>query len=83
MQVTKRDEIAVKVLIDILASAKHDLKGTEILAVARVMEWAAELKKRIEIDLSTPPAAPTSRPAEVKQNETPKREKKVKKNGAE
>jgi hypothetical protein len=59
MKVTERDKICSKLLIEVLSNAKHDLKGSEVIAVARIMDWAADMKKRIEEDLAPKPAIPT------------------------
>jgi hypothetical protein len=58
MKVTERDKICSKVLIEVLSNAKHDLKGSEVIAVARIMDWAADMKKRIEEDLAPKPVMP-------------------------
>jgi hypothetical protein len=78
MLVNKRDAICSNVLIEVLAKAQHELKGNEVIAVARVMDWAAELKKRIEEDLSPKLAAPQmpKEPAAVLEEPKKKRAKK-------
>lgn len=55
MQVDKRDEIASKSLIEILGKAKYELVGNEAIVVARVMEWAVGLNRRIVEDLNPKP----------------------------
>jgi hypothetical protein len=81
MVVTKRDEVAAKVLLDVLASAKHDVKGMEVMAIARVMEWAAELKKRIEVDLSQKASEEKQETAQQISEPESTKKPKVKKNG--
>jgi hypothetical protein len=47
MQVNERDKVASKALLEILNKAKYELIGSEAIVVGRVMDWAAELNKRL------------------------------------
>lgn len=82
MKVTERDKVCSKVLLDVLSAARHDLKGSEVIAVARVMDWAADIKRRIEDDLKAPIVETQKEPpkeAPVEKEEEPKKTRKVKK----
>lgn len=52
MLVSARDKVVAKALIEVLNKAEFNLKGSEAIVVGRVMEWSAELLKRLESELA-------------------------------
>jgi hypothetical protein len=77
MLVSERDKVAAKALIEVLNKAEFNLKGSEAIIVGKVMEWSAEMAKRIETDLAPKPSiVPAEAPkTEVKEPKAKKSKK--------
>jgi hypothetical protein len=77
MLVSERDKVAAKALIEVLNKAEFNLKGSEAIIVGKVMEWSADMAKRIETDLAPkPPIASAEAPkTEVKEPKAKKSKK--------
>jgi len=72
---TKQDKSLLDNLVRVLARAKMELEGVEVLVAADSMRWLSRLQKQIELEAAKPNMEVVSTDA-LKSPETPKKGKK-------
>lgn len=75
---TKQDNAHAQNMLKLLAKAKMELEGLEILAAAEVMKWFSALAKKIEAEANLPPPPPP-KPVEQPAPEPTKEDVKIEK----
>lgn len=76
IEVSEVDFKRAGLVLQALNKAKHELEGSEVLALAQGMRWLAEIQMKIDLAMKAP--AP-EQPAVPEKIEEPKPEKKSKK----